>query len=899
MRVAPSSLLLLMVLTLKVAAQESVPSDRGSLELYAQRIKPLFAERCYACHAATKQEGGLRLDTAHSLRKGGDSGPAVDSADPVNSLVLQRVTAEAAEERMPPEGEGERLNDAELEALRSWIAAGAPGPADEKGETHWREHWAFQPIRRPAVPARTDTDAATDQSPIDAFLNVELNRAGIHAQPKASRETLIRRLYIDLIGLPPSIAEWDRWQNDPSPDWHVRLAEELMTDPRHGERWARHWMDVWRYSDWWGLGDQLRNSQKHIWHWRDWIIESLNDDLAYDEMVRQMLAADELYPNDAGRLRATGFLARNYFLFNRNQWMDETVEHVSKAFLGLTMNCAKCHDHKYDPLLHTDYYQLRAFFEPYHVRLDVTPTTPDLTKDGIPRAFDGQLETPTYLLIRGQESNPDRSKVLAPDFPEALRFGEFPIRSVDLPKEAWQPERQPGVLESYGRQAEEMCDEARSQLTSFASSIEGSTETAEQIAQRNVYQATVDRALAYRASIEKRIEATRALWASEEDSSADATAQLDVSARDAHRLELQLAVADAKLEVARLELKKIQTKPEEQATLDQPSSAAHERLSQAIQLAQEANPTPEFTRFVGAAWTPTRFFDSTKDDPTVTFPATSSGRRSALASWITDRRNPLAARVAVNHLWARHMGAPLVPTVFDFGRKGTPPTNQALLDWLASEFMDNGWSMKHIHRLIVNSDAYQRTSSVVGQTATNSMTRDPDNYLWWRRLPIRLEAEVVRDSILSHAGALDPSRGGPSVMPADQLASKRRSLYFFHSNNERNLFLMTFDEAMVKECYRRDQSIVPQQALAMTNSQLVLDHLTPIALQLAQGNNDDAQFVRRAFELLLAIRPSEREMQASLEALTAWRTMPDASPGTAHEQFVWTLLNHNDYVTLR
>ncbi len=219
--------------------------------------------------------------------------------------------------------------------------------------------------------------------------------------------------------MPPSFEEWEKLESDLEEGWYERLVDRLLADPRHGERWARHWMDIWRYSDWWGLGDQLRNSQKHIWHWRDWIVESLNHNLGYDEMIRQMLAADELYPNDASRLRATGFLARNYFLFNRHQWMDETVEHVSKGFLGLTMNCVRCHDHKYDPFEQIDYYRLRAFFEPYHVRLDCVPPEIDLTRDGIPRVFDGKLEEATYLFVRGDENRPDKSQAIAPGIPQS------------------------------------------------------------------------------------------------------------------------------------------------------------------------------------------------------------------------------------------------------------------------------------------------------------------------------------------------------------------------------------------------------------------------------------------------------------------------------------------------
>jgi hypothetical protein len=208
----------------------------------------------------------------------------------------------------------------------------------------------------------------------------------------------------------------------PDSEWYPALVEKLLADPRHGQRWARHWMDVWRYSDWWGLGEQLRNSQKHLWHWRDWIIESLNNDAPYDEMVRLMLAADEIAPEDASKLRATGFLARNWFLFNRNTWMEDTVEHVGKGFLGLTFNCSKCHDHKYDPISQTDFYRLRAVFEPYHVRLDVTAGGADLEKDGIPRAFDADAGAVTYRFVRGEESQPDKSAVISPGVPALFDF---------------------------------------------------------------------------------------------------------------------------------------------------------------------------------------------------------------------------------------------------------------------------------------------------------------------------------------------------------------------------------------------------------------------------------------------------------------------------------------------
>jgi hypothetical protein len=241
------------------------------------------------------------------------------------------------------------------------------------------------------------------------------------------------------------------------------------------------------------------------------------------------------------------------------------------------------------------------------------------------------------------------------------------------------------------------------------------------------------------------------------------------------------------------------------------------------------------------------------------------------------------------------MGTPLVANVFDFGRKSAAPDNPELLDWLASELVESGWSMKHLHRLIVTSATYRMSSSLAGGEA--SAAKDPDNRFWWRRTPIRLESQAIRDSLLALSGSLDSKMGGPSVLSAGQAASKRRSLYFFHSNNERNLFLSTFDEAEVKECYRREQSIVPQQALALTNSPLIRESAPKIAALLASA--DEAAFVRQAFAVLLGINASDAEVAASAGALEAWRKLPNSTPENARGNFIRAIINHNDFVTLR
>jgi len=867
---------------------------RGAAD-YERDIKPLLRERCYACHGALKQKAGLRLDTVALMKKGGESGEAVAAGDPAKSILIERVTESDADERMPPMHEGEPFTPVQVQMLREWIASGAPAPVDEKAEIDPKEHWAFRQRVRPKVPSVTGAEWM--RNPLDAFVARKREEHALAPQPEAPRIVLLRRLYFDLLGLPPGAEEIEDFEKDQRPDSYEKLVDGLLNDPRHGERWARHWMDVWRYSDWWGLGNELRNSQKHIWHWRDWMVEALNTDTPYDEMVRQMLAADELYPTDPAKLRATGYLARDFFLFNRNQWMEETVEHVGKGFLGLTMNCAKCHDHKYDPIAQADFYRMRAFFEPYHVRMDMVPGESDLTRDGIPRAFDGWLDAPTYRFVRGEESKPDKSKVIAPGVPALLAFKELEIQTVSLPSEAWQPERIPWVLDALIAAAKAKLAPAEAALTKVNEKLAeankkeqdaaGIQAVAVAAAEVKVATLALDVARAVATSIERRAAAMRATWANTSDAGDTAAV--------AAKAEREVTAATARQKVAEAELHLLRTTTDKRSALEQEVKKAAEALEKAEKALADSSQKYSPLLPAGAQWSPTRFLDSTKNDPMVKFPAQSSGRRKALAEWITDARNPLTARVAANHIWTRHMGTPLVANVFDFGRKSAAPDNPELLDWLASELVESGWSMKHLHRLIVTSATYRMSSSLAGGEVSEE--KDPENRFWWRRTPVRLESQAIRDSLLALSGSLDSTMGGPPILPANQAASKRRSLYFFHSNNERNLFLSTFDDAEVKECYRRDQSIVPQQALALTNSNRVSESASKIATLLALP--DEAAFIRKAFTVLLGIKASDAEVTASVSALDAWRKLPKATPENARGNFIIALINHNDFVTLR
>jgi hypothetical protein len=1129
-------------------------SARGAEPVdYLKEIKPLLATKCFACHGALKHESGLRLDAASLLRQGGDSGPAITPGDAEQSLLIHKVTAGEIE-RMPPADEGEPLTPQQIALVKAWIDQGAPAP-DEPIPADPREHWAYQPITRPATPRQLN-----GSNPIDAFLAVQHTEGGIEPVGPASKEILLRRVYFDLIGLPPARRELRDFLADDSPRAYEKVVDRLLASPQYGERWGRHWMDVWRYSDWTGYANEIRYSQRHIWRWRDWIVESLNADKPYDRMILEMLAADEVAPGDEDAARAVGFLARNWYKFDRNSWLDDVVDHTGKAFLGMTIKCARCHDHKYDPISQQEFYALRAVFEPYDVRTDAAPGESDLEKNGLVRVYDAKPEAATHLFVRGDPKRPDKERAIAPGTPAIVEGPAFEAAPVPLPLASYYPAMRDFVArdllaaarsavssaEAETVKAREQLAAAEKQLTErppqppaseaatsgevfldddfskprsdvwtavrgqwdyagghvVQKAIEsgfsplvttadhprdfiarmtfkptggnvyrsvglsfdwiedrdfqavylsakdgGSTVSAfhrrggadvypaqaivpfpirvgqqaelEVLVREDVLNVRVDGdlKLAYRlpvsrqpgkfaiwtydasaefyhlhvsalpadasltqpaaapgnnappgdplaariaaeqavalaqkkratadanlAALQARIAAEKAKYASLLDPAAPANPELAAAlATAAGRAERLAALADAeeKLLAATQELERARAARKEGDEASQKAATAAEEKMQAAEksFADARKAAEEET----ASYQPLGPL----------YPESSTGRRTALARWIADRRNPLTARVAVNHIWLRHFGQPLVENVEDFGLRSPRPMHADLLDYLAAEFMESGWSMKHVHRLIVTSAAYQRDSAERGarnaeqnelaphsalraphsiELAPHSALRtprsiDPDNKLLWRFPVRRLEAEAVRDALFAVGGNLDLRLGGPDLEQTQGMAVPRRSLYFKHARERQMEFLQMFDAANPEECYRRRESVRPQQTFALVNSELAIAQSRRAAARLWEAlgakpaSEVDAAFVAAAFETVLGRLPKEAEMSdclqfleeqakrlakpAKLEVLSseAGAVGPSSDPRQrARENLVLVLLNHNDFVTVR
>jgi len=890
------------------ADSPATPANKSAFEKHYDRFLVKALDRCTTCHLPSDKKAPESLDEfphnpfGHRLRLLGEQLAKSGAKKDIPTRLAQAAREDADGDGADNETEillGHNPGDPKDTPTAKELNEAAPRQAEWTKFLSSYRWQPFEPVRRPPTPVVENP--RWTRNPIDNFIAAEHEARRLAPRLEASKEILLRRVYLDLIGLSPTPDEQRAFLADSSPGAYEKVVGRLLSDPRYGERWGRHWMDVWRYSDWagWADGGQIRDSKPHIWRWRDWIVESLNQDKPYDRMVLEMLAADELAPEDPDALRATGFLARNYKMLSREQWLEDTVKHTAQAFLGVTLGCAKCHDHMVDPISQKEYYQVRAIFEPHQVRLDKIPGQTNTALDGLARVFDVGSNPPTWLCLRGDERHPDTNHLIQPGVPAALG-GALRVESVALPRFAAEPDKREFVIRDTVAAGEKALAEARQAVEKMRTNP--ATKPEKLMEQELQTRLVESRLAALKAALRAEVlDPLQPAWTN--------------AATEAMSVQRELAVIEAELRLHQSQItqREAQTKVDEARTKTNNDEKATKALEAAEKKSSEAEKALADAREQVQARPTTAF----KPRPTETFPSASTGRRLAFARWLADAQNPLTARVAMNHVWLRHFGRGLVPTPADFGRNGRPPSHPQLLDWLASEFVAQGWSMKAMHRLMVTSSTYRQASTPDEADAQ----LDPDNIYLWRMNSRRLEAEAVRDNLLYVSGSLDLTRGGPDIDHKLGLISKRRSLYLRHAAEKEVEFLRIFDGPSVTECYERKPSVVPQQALALANSELALAQARLLARELSSvAEGDSTRFAALAFRRILARRPSRDESRLCADFLSQRaeraetpnesKLMPASlnvdekkasiDPAQrARENLVLVLMNHNDFVTVR
>jgi len=748
---------------LALPAAEPAIVSAADAQFFASRVQPILSEHCYKCHSHTADriKGGLLLDSRAAVLHGGNSGPAVVPGQPDESVLIQAVRYQDEDLQMPPEEHGGKLPDRAIADLVEWVRRGAPDPrvpartaAGAYGGVG-RQHWAFQPVVKPALPATADT--AWPRSPVDRFVLARLEAAGLRPNPAADKRTLIRRATFDLTGLPPTEAEIQQFLADETPEAFARVVDRLLASPHYGERWARYWMDLSRYSD--TKGDAPRRDDPrfpHAWTYRDYLIESFNADKPYPQFVTEQLAADVLVqkeidaarrakrepPEDQRVLAALGFLTLgNQHDGRRNDIIDDRIDVTTKAFLGLTVSCARCHDHKFDPIPTRDYYSLYGVF--------ANTAEPNLV-----------FRAPT--LATQLEKTPELTEYLA-------KSAELMTRATDIQKEFQEFRR------SRNRNAE-------------------------------------------------------------------------------RRRELVRAEGQVQREIGVLEM----THPGAPARAHVLTDVANPR-DYPVLIRGEAQNTGDIV--------PRRFLEILSADPKQR-PAWREGSgRLQLAQAIADPRNPITARVLVNRIWQEHFGSGFVATPDDLGNMAGAPTHPELLDWLAARFVEDGGSLKQLHRTILLSATYQQSSRVHDA----GLAKDPDNRLLWRARLRRLDFEEVYDGLLTVAGSLDRTIGGRPVVPSSEGFGKRRALYFFIDRRNPPELLTQFDFPNPDTpSGKRFDTTVPQQALFLMNSPLVIE--TARKLTHRPEFTGLARDEDRVASLYLAIYqrpPTARELELGLAYVRA------------------------------
>jgi hypothetical protein len=745
----------------------------AATDVFSRVIRPAFERECLGCHGESQTLSKLDLRTREAMLAGGQRGPALVPGNAAGSLLYKSV-AGLAEPHMPPGGESKRLPADVIQALRDWIDAGAPWSetvaAAAWGSYNEEDLWAFRPLRD-----------KFGHNTIDGFIDAALASQGIEGAPPADRRTLIRRVTIDLTGLPPTPEEVQAFVNDSSPAAWPQLVDRLLASPRYGERWGRHWLDVVRYADTSGYSNDFE--RPNAWRYRDYVIRSFNSNKPYDRFVQEQIAGDELFPGDPEALIATGFLRSGPWehtgmsveAVTRQMFLDDVTHNTAAVFLGVTLGCARCHDHKFDPIPTRDYYRMQAIFA-------------------------------TTEFARPQL-----------DFLPAERTGDLDQGRARLREIVRRTEQRMAAL----KRRENLDPAEREEVKLYQKHLQ-----------------------LYRESLDRYEAKAFAVSSGPRDGETDGGPNLKYPARAAYEAPVVHILRNGDVQ-----------------------SPAEPVTPGVLSLVERYAALPA---------------------PAV--PETVAGRRAALARWITDSRHPLTARVMVNRIWQYHFGRGLAADANNFGKTGARPTHPELLDWLARRFIASGWDVKAMHRLILLSRTYQRGSSHpdIGQVRR----RDPENKLLAFFPPRRVEAEVLRDSILAVAGELSPEAGGPGVFPkinedvarqprhamgslqpayypsARKSERNRRTVYTFQQRSLVDPMIEVFNgPSLDQSCERREISTVPTQAFTLFNSQFTHDMALAFAARLEREAKSPRDRIERAFQLAFGRPPDNREAGLALAHL--------------------------------
>lgn len=965
------------------AGGAAVPVD------FAQEVLPLLRAKCFDCHGSDKNsKADLRLDSRQRAFAGGESGPSLIPGRPQDSLLFQRVTATDEDELMPPPGKGEKLTAAEVEVLRRWIEEGASWPDEHAGETHDKaQHWAFRPPVRPPVP-KLESENGQPVNPVDAFIGARLRQEGLTFSPPAPRGTLLRRLHFDITGLPPSQRELDAFLTDSSPDAIECKIDELLASPHYGERWARHWLDAARYAD--SQGYEKDPPRYSVWFWRDWVINALNDDMPYDQFIIEQIAGDLLPNATQSQIVATGFLRQSMLNEEggvdpeqfRMEAMFDRMDCIGKSILGLTIQCAQCHAHKFDPISQEEYYQMFAFLNNDDEPQRVVYTPEELQQVGTLRSQIAEIEAGL------KELKPDWAEAMAaweaevkahPEPDWTTLTGEFEANSTGGQKYLLQPDgsylaqgyaptkhsayliAKPQGLKKITAFRLELLNDPNLPCSGPGRSIKGTcalTEFTVRIAAENrpEQKVTFARVVAdfsdppdsvLEPTFDDRSNRRRVTGPASYaiDGNHDTAWGIDAGPGRRNQPRVAIFYPAEPIELPegaivyvtlvqnhggwnsddlmtnnlgrfRISITDAETVPEPafSPTVAAALAVPPEQRSKAqvgTIFSHWRTTVPEFSEAnarIEALWRqwpegataltlqprpggrPTMVLRRgdwlqpskpvTAGVPAVLHPLPSGAppTRLTFARWLAAKESPTTARAYVNRVWQIIFGHGLVPSVEDLGVQSEPPSHPELLDWLAVEFMEQGWSQKKLLRLLFTSRTYQQQSMLTPELAE----KDPANRLLARAPRLRVEAETVKDMALTVSSLLNPKIGGPSIMapaPLDLFRPPasyapfpwvnaegpdkyRRALYTFRRRSTPYPVLQIFDAPNGEaSCVRRARSNTPMQALTLLNEDFFIEAARALGRRLlTEAGATTASWVRWGFREVYCREPEPEEV---------------------------------------